>query len=952
MLDRLSSAARLWQRWIEPIPAVVDDEARRQARLLASLLLASIILVLVMLPIPMWINQRPFWQNPESITGLIGVIVCFIGYRLSREGRRYPAVGLSIVYGTAAILVPALTHGGAEGLHALYFLVVLVIFGNLFLPFRLLLATFFLQVLMVLIALNWMPHITFHEALRPLNFNVFTGLIVVLVMLHRSRLEHERAQKLAESEQRYKDLIRTQRDIIYEQSATGEMLSINEAVQPILGYTPAEAVGMNVKDLLHPDDFPDALQFLERMKRHEPPTPINYRLLTKSGEPRWIETHMTPHYQNGKLIRMAGITRDITERKQAEEALKQSEERYRIISELISDYAFSYEVLPDGSLVDEWMTSAPLIRVTGYTYEEVKDTMKPLHPDEMERVKELQQRTLQGEETDSEHRIITKSGEMRWVRVFRTPIWDEREGRVVRYYGVAQDITERKLAEEALKHSEERYRIILELISDYAFSYEVLPDGSLIEEWITRASFQRVTGYEWEEINLSQSLLPIHPDDQHLVTDLMKHTLHGEATDSEHRIITKSGEVRWIHMYRKPIWSEDEKRVVRYYGVAQDITERKRAEEALKQSEERYRQISELISDYAYYYRIDPDGRRVREWITGSFTRLTGYHPDEISGENIAILIAPEYIEQLQEDRHRVAQGESVSREYRMITKEGEPRWLHIYRVPVQDENETRVIGYFGVAQDVTERKQAEAQKLKLALEQDRSRLVGQFVLAISHDFRTSLATIETSRYLVERTLQKVGENPVQAKLDTIERAVMHMGKQLENLHMVSSLTNSRPTRRNLNQLVDAVVNEQRERAQHKELSLIFTPMVETLWVIIDEEKVKLAVQHLLINAMSHTPPGGQITLRTYNSPQGILLEVQDSGNGIEPRDLPHIFDLFYRGDASRNQEWGGVGLGLTIVKMIVEAHDGTLSVNSSPGEGSTFTIILPGEWDVVGASD
>lgn len=952
MRDRLSSVYRIWRNWVEPFPSVVGDETRRQARLLASLLFAVSIVILVMLPIPIWINQRPLFDNPECVTGLIGVFVCMLAYYFSRQGRITLAIFMTLIYGSVAILVPAVLKGGIEGLHALYFMVVLVLVGNLFLSFRMLIIVFVLQVMSILAVLPWMPHITFQDLLRPLNFNAFIGLIVVLVMFHRNRLERERAQQLAESEQRYKNLISTMRDIIYEQSTSGEILSMNDAVGPILGYTAEEALGMNVKDLLHPADFPQAVQFLERMKRHEPPTPMTYRLMTKMGEPRWIETHITPHYLNGQLSHMAGITRDISDRKQAEDALKNSEERYRIIMEVISDYAFSHVVQPDGSVAFEWITEDSLKRLTGYTAEEVAGTLKPLHPDELAKVQEFQQRTLQGEINESEHRILTKAGELRWIRMYRTPVWDENKQRIIRYYGVAQDITERKQSEEALKTSEERYRVILELISDYAFSYLIQPDGSMIEDWVTHASFYRVTGYRWDEIDARTALTPVHPDDQPLVRDMIRRTLLGESNDSEHRIITKSGEIRWVHMYRRPIWDEKEKRVVRYYAVAQDITQRKRAEVALKQNEERYRLIAELMSDYAYYYRIEADGTRVREWITGSFTKVTGYSADEIPGEDLSTLIAPEHMEQIQIDRQMIAQGESFSREYRIVTKQGENRWLYTHRLPVWDEDNTRVIGYYGVAQDITERKQSEAQKLKLALEQDRNRLVGQFVLAISHDFRTSLATIETSRYLVERGLKQTGESPLQAKLDTIERAVSHMGKQLENLHMVSSLTDSRPARCNLNDVVTNLVNIYQPTAQDKGLQLNFEPYSQDLWIMGDEEKLKLALRHLLMNALSHTQPGGQISLRTAQTPQGKLLEVQDSGRGIQPHDLPHVFDPFYRADASRNQEWGGVGLGLTIVKMIVEAHDGVLSVASSPNEGSTFRILLPSEYGVAVGSD
>jgi len=259
------------------------------------------------------------------------------------------------------------------------------------------------------------------------------------------------------------------------------------------------------------------------------------------------------------------------------------------------------------------------------------------------------------------------------------------------------------------RRSEERYRTISELISDYAFSLKVNPDGTLEDEWFTYDAFTRMTGYTRAEVLANGRYSYFHPDDVAAVLAQVATVLEGSLSAEEFRIITKSGDVRWLYMYRRPVWDEAQQRVVRIYGTAQDITERKHAEEALRQSEERYRIISELISDYAFAYRVEPDGALTREWVTDSYTRITGYEVGEIDRRGIYTLYVPQDQPRAAADVAAVLQGIPNHGEYQIITKQGEERWIHIARQPVWDAQENRVARFFGGAQDITERKRAEA---------------------------------------------------------------------------------------------------------------------------------------------------------------------------------------------------------------------------------------------------
>jgi PAS domain S-box-containing protein len=359
----------------------------------------------------------------------------------------------------------------------------------------------------------------------------------------------------------------------------------------------------------------------------------------------------------------------------------------------------------------------------------------------------------------------------------------------------------------------------------------------------------------------------------------------------------------------------------------------------LTDSETRYRIISDMISDYAYSYTIDADGTLHEDWITGSFTRVTGYTWEELGQY---VLFHPDDNAKASEDVKRVIRGESVTNDYRIITKSGQERWMRITRQPLWDTQQKRVTRFIAVAQDVTQGHEADAQKLRMAVQQGRLGVIGAFVQAVSHDFRTSLATIETSRYLIEKTFNSINPMKTLARLTTIQQSVGHLTQQLENLQTLSALIAPKTEMSGMNKLVNDLILAQVPAAQRKNIALIFAPELYLSPVVADIGEVRRAINHLLLNALNYTPEGGKVNVRTYQANKMVSVEIRDSGIGIEADALEQIFDFFYRADPSRSLESGGVGLGLSIVRMIAEAHNGTVTVTSTPGQGSIFTFSLP----------
>ncbi len=274
---------------------------------------------------------------------------------------------------------------------------------------------------------------------------------------------------------------------------------------------------------------------------------------------------------------------------------------------------------------------------------------------------------------------------------------------------IQEDISERKQAEQKLRVSEERYRIVSQSISDYAFSFRVAEDGEISIEWLTE-SFSKVTGYSVAEIIHAPNARAtyIHPDDFGRVTQTLRSLRPGASTGYELRIIRKDGAVRWLQSQVQGI-GDHEGKIIRVCGAVQDITERKRAEEALRESEERYRILNQVISDYAFSLRFEADGTPSYEWLTESFTKVIGYTIAEaLSNPNLLRqYIHPEDLERINTIFSRLVPGTTTSYEFRLIRRDGSLGWLRSYIQPLFDE-QGRLTRIYGATQDITEHKQAE----------------------------------------------------------------------------------------------------------------------------------------------------------------------------------------------------------------------------------------------------
>lgn len=410
--------------------------------------------------------------------------------------------------------------------------------------------------------------------------------------------------------------------------------------------------------------------------------------------------------QREMLATLASARKQLMERQKIEETLAKSEERFRLISSVTSDYTFSSHVDQSyGITRDEY--SGAFEKITGYTPEEytsIGGWLAILHPEHREQNERDMASLRQNKSVVTELRLIRKDRQICWVRVYGYPVWDVAQQKLVGIYGAVQDITERELAEQALIESENRYRVISEIISDYAYAYDIHPDGSHSTYWITDDSFVRLTGYTWMETSNTFKLY--HPDDRALVEEHVKQTVQGNPMSGEYRIITKSGEVRWVSITRQVEWDDEQKRFVRFYGAAQDITERIQAQAALAQDRKLLRTVIDNIPNNVFVK--DVNGKFLlnnRE----SMRLLRVSRQEDLIGKSDFDFLPANLSQMWAEEQQRIMQNDAtvIDQEVFQPWRPNERRYLLYSAIPLHNER-GEVIGMLGIDRDITQAKKAE----------------------------------------------------------------------------------------------------------------------------------------------------------------------------------------------------------------------------------------------------
>lgn len=692
--------------------------------------------------------------------------------------------------------------------------------------------------------------------------------------------------------------------------------SMGLKIEDVVGKTWRE---LNIDSPLGPQFDQNFQEVLRTRQTHRQ----DFHLTTDYG-PRDIEIVLSPLFDDqGGIVSVLNTTHDITARKQAEDQLRYLARLVEMIPDAIISTDLEFHIL-------SWNKGAE--QMYGWREDEVLGK----HVDHVIRtrhagvsVNDLRRAFLEAEEWQGEV-IHTRRDGVEIDVMSSTSAVRDSAGNMVGAVAVNRDVTARKRAEQRLRESEERFRALTEHSNDIV----IILDADFNVTYIS-ASVERILGYPQDIVIGRNALKLVHEDDAPALEVVLTHALASPGVlipPVEYRRVHQDGSWRILEALTTNLLENPA-----VGGIVlniRDVTDRKQVEDALRQSEVRFRTLMETLDAIVFIF-----GANELLYANPATERLLGYTEQELLDQGFWKAIHPDSILSPEQRATAYRQDNTfpAHREIKVITKSGDICWLDM-RMAQAEFNGQQVL--LGTALDITERKSAEERRLALNLEKERVRVLMEFVQHASHDFRTPLSTINTSVYLLERT-----EDPQrrQQRLDGIKDQVMHLERLVSGLLTMSRLDAGvamkvRPE--NINQIILKVIGVSKTPANKKNLTII-PHLDESLpSAQVDILQIHHALENILENAIHHTPEAGTITLRSALQDDEIVIDVEDTGIGIGPDDLPRIFERFYRADKARSG--GGPGLGLPIALKIIEGHGGRITVQSALGRGSLFRIYLP----------
>ena len=465
---------RLQRLLIEPPDSIQDVTLRHNSRLLSTFLL-------IMIAVFLCVDGAYLATTPGYMPPWYGYLFLFGAYALNRAGRYQISALLTMAMFPLVIFANIVTGVSAAPTTSIYYLIPGLILAGILLPFRL--AMFFAVIEVVLVALmpvaarNFFP--SFASIIVPLSALILSAVMISVSIFHRDRAEAERQERLRESEERYRAIVESAVFGIYQSTPVGRFLRVNTALARIYGYNSAQEIIGSINDMSRQIyvDSRDRERFLKSLQTDGFVTGFVARNYRKDGAVIWISsTARAVKDSRGNIEYFEGTVEDITEKQNLEQARQLSEERYRLISSVMSDYVFSNVQNEKGDIVLNWVAGA-FEQISGYTVDEFNARggwTSTVHPDDLEKDAQDMEKIHRGETVISELRTIHKDGTIRWVRNYAHPVWDSQQKKLIGIYGAVQNITERKRIEQ------ERENLIRELEAKNAeleqFTYTVSHD--------------------------------------------------------------------------------------------------------------------------------------------------------------------------------------------------------------------------------------------------------------------------------------------------------------------------------------------------------------------------------------------------------------------------------------------------------------------------------------------
>ncbi len=620
---------------------------------------------------------------------------------------------------------------------------------------------------------------------------------------------------------------------------------------------------------------------------------------------------------------------EITERKQAEEALRESEERFRIAAETANDVVYEWDLQQSVQWfgkIDEMLAYGP-----GEFPRTLDSWAASVHPEDLERTMAEVQAHLEGRAPyAAQYRVRRRDGIYRWWSArgaaARTP-----DGKPIRMIGSITDITERKQTEEALRESEQRFRILFE----QAIDGMLLADAQTKRFTLANHQIQRLLGYSEAEL-LQLTVADLHQAaDLPAVLEQFEQHARGEIP-----LITnipmrrKDGTVFYADISASAVRLQQRDCL---FGIFRDITERKRAEETLRESERRLRELTESLPQLVWTCRADGPW----DYLSPQWVAYTGIPEKEQLGFG--------WLEQLHpEDRAptivrwnaAVGAGLYFDIEFRIRRSDGVYRWFKTRALPLRDR-EGRMVKWFGTSSDIEDQKRAEEQVRRSLADLERSnKELEQFAYVASHDLQEPLRMVSSYTQLLAQRYEGQIDDKAKKYIRYAVDGAIRMQSLINDLLAYSRVgTQGQPLEPTDSHSVLGEALRNLAATTEENRAIITNDDLPT--VRADASQLVQVFQNLLANAIKFR---GKDLPRVHVSAQDQggewIFSVKDNGIGIEPQHAERVFVIFQR--LHTREEYPGTGIGLAVCKRIVERHGGKIWFESEPGNGATFFFTVP----------
>ena len=742
-------------------------------------------------------------------------------------------------------------------------------------------------------------------------------------------------------------------------NAQGLYKFVNRAYAQRFGLHPKDLVGRHMQEVVGEEAYASFLPYIDAVLAGVQ-VEFEVQIPHPSGGLQHLHCAYAPEIDATEhVVGLVGVMLNISDRKLAELAVEaartEAERRAREAEEAKALLQTIFDNLPEGIV---WVGGPPdypvlansrfgseLIGVPAGTEDDdavhgayavlAPDGSRPLATEELP----LFRASRHGERVNNEELLVQRADGTRVsVLVDAAPIRDAN-GHIIGAVNCWRDITERKRAEAAQHRSAERFRSLV--LATTAIVYTTDAHGSFVAP---QPSWQAYTGQPWEAHRGWGWLDALHPEDSTRVQQAWRRALDtGDPYEIEARL-WHAGSQSWRYVHGRAVPVHGSAGDVReWIATCSDIDDRQQALEALRQSEERFRLMVESAKDYAIF-TLDVEGR-VTTWNSGG-RHLLGYEDAEIVGRDAAILYTPEDVAEgaFEREMEKALMDGQAEDERWHVRRDGSRFYASGLLMPLRAGGPQR--GFLKIMRDVTEAMQSRAtlERQASAL-QEADQRKDEFLATLAHELRNPLAPLRNCLEIMR--LAGGDARAVERARRVMERQLGQMVRLIDDLLDVSRISRGkiklRMARVELAAALRDAVETSRPLIEEAGHRLQVELPEQALFVDADHTRLAQVVANLLNNAAKYTEAGGRIVLRAEREGDAARIVVQDNGMGIAEPLLPRLFEMFSQGDRSIERAKGGLGIGLALVKRLVDLHGGSVEARSAgPGQGSEFVVHLP----------